>query len=76
VQDLDGEGGDEAQRDDGDSPQDAGAPAQPQAQVSPTIGHESTTPVDDEDLLLRDDGDDRRGRDLANPPVARPNLEQ
>ena len=32
--------------------------------------------IDDEHLLLRDDGDDRRGGHSPDPPVARPDLEQ
>jgi hypothetical protein len=76
VQQLDDERSEETQRDDDDAPHYAGAPAQPQAQVPLAIGHESTPSVDDENLLLRDDGDDRRGRNLADAPMARPNLEQ
>jgi hypothetical protein len=76
VQQLDDERGDETQRDDDDAPQDTRTPAQPQAQNPLVIGHEPASPVDDENLLLRNDGDDRRGRDVANPSVARPNLEQ
>lgn len=76
MQQLDENRNDETQRDHDDALHYAGAPAQPQAQVPFAIGHESTPSVDDENLLLRDDRDDRRGRNLADPPMARPNLEQ
>jgi hypothetical protein len=76
MQQLDDERGDEAQRDDDDAPYDARTPAQPQAQVPLAIGHESTPVVDDENPFLRDHGDDRRGRDLADPSMASPDFEQ
>jgi len=76
VQQLGDQRREEAETDDEDALQHAGAPAQAQAQIPPPVrGHEPTAAIDDEHLLLRNDGDDRRRRHLPNPPVARPDLE-
>lgn len=76
MQQLGYQRGEEPEADDEDALQQAGAPAQAQAQIPlPVRGHELTAAIDDEHLLLRDDGDDRRGGHSPNPPVARPDLE-
>jgi hypothetical protein len=59
VQQLGYQRREEAEADDEAAPQHAAAPAQPQAQTPLPVRLWPTTAVDDEHLLLRDDGDDR-----------------
>ena len=68
--------GEEPEADDEDALQHAGAPAEAQAQIPlPVRGHEPMAASDNEHLLLRDDGDDRRRGHSPDPPVASPDLE-
>jgi hypothetical protein len=76
MQQLGYQRGEEPEADDEDALQHAGAPAQAQAEIPlPVRGHELTAAIDDEHLLLRDDGDDRRRGHSPDPSVARPDLE-
>jgi 3'-5' exoribonuclease len=75
VQQLGDERREHPEPDDEDAPQDAGGPAQAQVQVSLPVGHETAAPVDDEHLLLRHNGDDRRRRHAPHAPPARAHLE-
>lgn len=66
----------ESEADDEAALQYAGAPAQAQGEIPlPVRRHEPTAAIDDEHLLLRDDGNDRRRGHSPDPPVARPDLE-
>jgi hypothetical protein len=66
----------EAETDEEDAFQHAGAPAQAQGEIPlPVRRHGPTAAIDDKQPLLRDDGDDRRRGHSPDPPVARPDLE-
>jgi len=74
VQQLGYQRREESEADDEAALQYAGTPAQAQTPLS-VRGHEPTAAIDDEHLLLRDDGNDRRRGHSPDPPVARPDLE-
>ena len=75
MQQLGYQRGEEPEADDEDTLQHAGAPAQAQAQIPLPVRHEPMAAVDDEHLLLRDDGDDRGRGHTPNAPVTRPDFE-
>jgi hypothetical protein len=75
LQQLDRERGEEPDADDEDSPQHTSAPAQAKAEVALAVRHEAAAAIDDEHLVLWDDGDDRRRRHPPHAPMAHPNLE-
>jgi len=76
VQQLGYQRREEAKADDEDAPQHAAAPAQPQAQIPLPVRREPAAAVHDEQLLLRDYGDDRGRGHSTHPPVARSHFEQ
>jgi hypothetical protein len=62
--------------DDEHAPQDAGAPAQAEAEVALRVRHQTAAAmVDDEHLVGRDARDDGRRRDAPDAPAARPHLQ-
>jgi hypothetical protein len=74
-QELDSERNEQTQADDENAPQHAGGPAQAEAQIPLPVRREPLAPVDDEHLLLRHDGDDRRGGHATDAMPPRPHLE-
>lgn len=66
----------EPEADEEDAPQHTGAPAQAQPQIPlPVRRHEPMAAIEDEHLLLWDDGDDCGRGDVPNAPVTRPDFE-